>query len=83
MRDPGLNAALEAAGGVSRLARLLLISQPSVSGWSRIPASRVIQVETLTGINRRVLRPDLYHVPEYVQVKSDRLTGSGHPNRQL
>src|SRR5664279_6127434 len=60
MRDPGLNEAIEAAGGVSELARKLGISQPSVSNWTRVPPERVISVESLTGINRVVLRPDLY-----------------------
>lgn len=60
MRDPGLSAAIEAAGGVSELARQLAIAQPSVSNWSRVPAERVLSVEALTGIDRTELRPDLY-----------------------
>jgi len=60
MRDEGLNQAIQAVGSVSELARRLGISQPSISNWSRVPAERVISVETLTGINRVVLRPDLY-----------------------
>ena len=64
MRDPGLSEAIRAAGGVSELARQLGISQPSVSNWDRIPAERVLTVEAATGINRKVLRPDLYNEPE-------------------
>jgi len=60
MRDEGLNAAIRAAGGVSELARQLSISQPSVSNWTRIPAERVVAVETATGVDRAILRPDLY-----------------------
>jgi TorA maturation chaperone TorD len=60
MRDPGLTEAIRAAGGVSELARQLGISQPSVSNWDRIPAERVLTVEAATGVNRKVLRPDLY-----------------------
>lgn len=60
MRDPGLNEAIRAAGGVSELARQLGISQPSVSNWNRVPAERVLSVETLTGVNRVLLRPDLF-----------------------
>ena len=60
MRDPGLDQAIRAAGGVGALARKLGISQPSVSNWSRVPAKRVISVEGVTGIDRAVLRPDLY-----------------------
>ncbi len=60
MRDLGLQEAIRAAGGVSELARRLGISQPSVSNWDRIPAERVASVETITGINRSILRPDLF-----------------------
>jgi len=60
MRDSGLNEAIRVVGSVSELARQLGISQPSVSNWTRVPAERVMSVESLTGINRVVLRPDLY-----------------------
>lgn len=60
MRDPGLDEAIRAVGGVSELARQLGISQPSVSNWTRIPAERVIAIEALTNVPRTVLRPDLY-----------------------
>jgi len=52
--------AIRAAGGVGQLARQIGISQPSVSNWSRVPAERVISVEAATGVDRSVLRPDLY-----------------------
>jgi TorA maturation chaperone TorD len=45
---------------VSELARRIGISQPSVSNWNRIPAERVLEVESATGIERVVLRPDLF-----------------------
>ena len=60
MRDSGLQEAIRAAGGVSELARRIGISQPSVSNWDRIPAERVLTVESATGINRAILRPDLF-----------------------
>ena len=60
MRDPGLARAIDKAGGVAELARKIGIAQPSVSTWNRVPAQRVIAVETATGISRRELRPDLY-----------------------
>jgi TorA maturation chaperone TorD/DNA-binding transcriptional regulator YdaS (Cro superfamily) len=60
MRDHGLNEAIRAAGGVSELARRIGISQPSVSNWNRVPAERVLDVEAATGVERVVLRPDLY-----------------------
>jgi len=60
MRDPGLNEAIKNAGGIGALARRIGISQPSVSNWSRVPADRVLAVEAVTGVNRTMLRPDLY-----------------------
>ena len=60
MRDPGLDEAIRRVGGVSELARRVGISQPSVSNWDRVPADRVVAVETATGVDRATLRPDLY-----------------------
>src|SRR3954470_10737100 len=60
MRDPGLNEAIQAVGGVSELARRVGISQPSVSNWDKVPAERVLAVESVTGVPRMRLRPDLY-----------------------
>lgn len=60
MREGGLQKALDAAGGVSSLARALGLSQPAVSGWRRVPSERVLAVEEATGVARHLLRPDLY-----------------------
>jgi TorA maturation chaperone TorD len=59
-RDAGLGEAIGKAGGVGALARGLGIAQPSVSVWRRVPADRVLAVESLTGVPRTALRPDLY-----------------------
>jgi TorA maturation chaperone TorD len=59
-REPGLEAAIRACGGITELARRLGISQPSVSHWQRVPAERVLMVEQATGVARTLLRPDLY-----------------------
>lgn len=66
MRDLGLQQAIEAAGGVSELARKIGISQPSVSNWSRIPAERVAVIEEVTGVSRALLRPDLFREHAYM-----------------
>jgi TorA maturation chaperone TorD len=63
VRDAGLERAIDAAGGVAQLARKIGVAQPSVSNWSRVPAQRVVAVETATGVSRKVLRPDLYSEP--------------------
>jgi TorA maturation chaperone TorD len=64
MRNPGLDQAIRGAGGVSALARKIGISQPSLSNWRRVPADRVLSVEAITGVDRAVLRPDLYGRPD-------------------
>jgi TorA maturation chaperone TorD len=60
MRDSGLDEAIRVAGGVGALAKKIGIAQPSVSNWSHIPAERVLTVEAVTGVDRTILRPDLY-----------------------
>lgn len=77
LREGGLEAALQAAGGVGRLARTLGISQPAVSAWKRVPADRVLAVEAITGISRVALRPDLY--PEEVSMNDPETTSAGAP----
>ena len=66
MRDSGLSEAIQAAGGVSKLARRVGVSQPSISNWDKVPAERVLVVEAATGIDRKVLRPDLYQERDVV-----------------
>jgi len=60
MRDQGLAQAIRAIGGVSELVRQIGIPQPSISNWNRVPAERVLVIEALTGVSRKILRPDLY-----------------------
>ena len=76
MRDPGLEEAVRAVGGVSELARQIGISQPSVSNWNRVPAERVLIVEAATGVDRKVLRPDLYREPEHSQPAPDEVAAA-------
>jgi TorA maturation chaperone TorD len=71
MRDAGLDEAVRAVGGVSELARKIGISQPSVSNWTRVPADRVPIVEAASGVDRKILRPDLFGNPEANSVKDE------------
>lgn len=71
-RDTGLATAIDAVGGIRPLARIIGVSQPAVSNWKRVPADRVLAVESATGITRTVLRPDLYP-------SDPRLPGMGGP----
>ena len=59
-REKGLRLAIEAAGGVRPLARLLGIAPSSLLEWWRVPAHRILQIEAVTDIPREKLRPDLY-----------------------
>ena len=60
MADRGLREAICTVGGVTELARRVGLSQPSVSKWTKIPAERVLAVESISGVTRTILRPDLY-----------------------
>lgn len=56
-----LQSFLTKRGAVSELARGLGITHGAIVQWrGRVPASRVVEVERLTGIPRESLRPDLY-----------------------
>jgi DNA-binding transcriptional regulator YdaS (Cro superfamily) len=55
-----LRAAISAAGGKRKLARLLGISHQAISQWRSIPAKHIIKIEEVTGVPRERLRPDLY-----------------------
>jgi DNA-binding transcriptional regulator YdaS (Cro superfamily) len=60
MSNTALKKAIENAGGCAALAKKLGISPPAVSQWKRVPHTRVLTVEKLTGVSRYQLRPDLY-----------------------
>src|SRR3546814_19882258 len=59
-KSPGLEEAIRAAGGIPALAHALDVALPSVSAWRHLPEKHVSDVEALTGVERRVLRPDPY-----------------------
>lgn len=61
-RDQGLALAIAKAGSIGKLARALGISQPAISAWTRVPSDRVAMVEKVTGVERHLLRPDLYQI---------------------
>ena len=71
MRDPGLEQVIRTAGGVRGLSRLLGISQPAISNWKRVPADRILQAESVTGVPRAVIRPDLYGVAPMDEIDLD------------
>ena len=60
LNDNGLKTAIETVGGVRALASLLGLHSQTIYHWRRVPAERVVQIETVTDVPRNVLRPDLY-----------------------
>lgn len=64
MRTGPTQQAIDAAGGVLALARLLNISGAAVAQWDQVPATRCREVSKLTGLPLHVLRPDIYDAPQ-------------------
>jgi DNA-binding transcriptional regulator YdaS (Cro superfamily) len=62
-RDEVVNAAIRAAGGLSRLGKAVGITAQGVWRWRRIPPQHVATVERVTGIPRERLRPDIFGAP--------------------
>jgi len=57
-----LSLAIDSAGGVSKLAVALGVSQNVVSNWKKrgkAPAARCPYIEAVTGVTCEMLRPDL------------------------
>jgi DNA-binding transcriptional regulator YdaS (Cro superfamily) len=68
-REPGLNAAIQAANGVRALARLTGVRPQSVQEWRRVPRARLFAVAQATGLDPAVIRPDL---ADWVTAEKDR-----------
>lgn len=62
-REPGLEIAIDLAGGVNALARGLGLTSQTVAEWTRIPQAHVLRIEALYEIPRGELRPDVYSPP--------------------
>jgi len=60
MSETPLDRAIEAAGGLTRLAASLNITKQAVAQWDEVPPLRVLEVERVSGVPRHELRPDLY-----------------------
>jgi YdaS antitoxin of YdaST toxin-antitoxin system len=65
LKAAGLEEAKRAADGNTGLSRALNsdVTPQAISQWKQVPASRVLKVESATGVPRYRLRPDLYPPP--------------------
>lgn len=54
--------AVDTAGGMKGLAKPLGVSYQAVQKWLKtgVPAARVLEVESITGVSRYDLRPDVF-----------------------
>lgn len=59
-----LMRAVEIAGSLNELAKVLGISKQAVHHWKeeRVPAEYIVDIELATGVQREELRPDLYRI---------------------
>lgn len=55
-----INAWAAPVGGIPGLAARLQIKRQAIYQWGEIPTKRLVEVEKITGIDRSVLRPDLF-----------------------
>jgi DNA-binding transcriptional regulator YdaS (Cro superfamily) len=58
--NEGFDKAVAVLGSKKLLAEALGIWPQAVYQWRAIPPMRVIEIEKLTGVSRRELRPDLH-----------------------
>lgn len=58
-----LSQAVDAVGGVGKLAATIGVAQNVVSNWrkrGKVPAEHVLAIEAATGVSRHDLRPDVF-----------------------
>jgi DNA-binding transcriptional regulator YdaS (Cro superfamily) len=60
--NPGVVKAIQWAGSQELLANALGVSQPAISKYlyDNCPAERAVQIENVTGVDRKLIRPDLF-----------------------
>ena len=71
-----IERAVRAAGSQSALARILACTPQHVQKMcasGHVPASRVLKIESATGVSRNLLRPDLY--PDHSPTLNQKIQG--------
>lgn len=47
----------------NQLALRLGLTRQAISGWSKVPVEHVLEIESLLGVSRYRIRPDIYGKP--------------------
>lgn len=55
-----VDEAVRRVGSKGRVAKRLGISRQAVDQWEKVPAERVLALESISGVSRYQLRPDIY-----------------------
>jgi DNA-binding transcriptional regulator YdaS (Cro superfamily) len=63
-KSSALERAVASVGGQAKFARLIGVTAQAISQWDEVPPLRVLAVESISGVSRHELRPDLYPVEE-------------------
>lgn len=61
----GLKQAIDAAGGVTALAKILNITTQAISQWERVPVGQCLRIHKHLGIPLPKLRSDIYPTKNY------------------
>jgi DNA-binding transcriptional regulator YdaS (Cro superfamily) len=82
--ETALDIAKKKASGPSGLAKAIGgLTPQAVSQWRQVPATRVLDVERVTGVPRHQLRPDIYPAPVGVENQGvgDRYAEASRPTQ--
>lgn len=63
-KSAALERAVAKVGGQAEFARLIGVTAQAVSQWDKVPPLRVLTVESISGVSRHELRPDLYPIED-------------------
>ena len=72
----GLQKIRETLGMQSKLAKHLGVTRQAISDWPVVPINRLQEVEEFTGIDRAMLRPDIFDRPR--KKRKGRRSGASH-----
>ena len=64
-----LTDTLQETAKLAEIARQCKITRSAVSQWDQVPAKHVLTVESVTGISRHDLRPDIYGPSAHMMVE--------------